>query len=143
MPHPEAPDYEPWKAKLAKELAKAEDGIILMGHSFGGTVLLKYLSEHKVTQAFAGLFIIATPFWGLPGWTYKPFYLKRAFATRLGKVGKVFIYHGQDDESISRAHPLRYAREIPKSKVREIEGFGHAFDTGECPALIKDIRSRL
>lgn len=141
MPHPDAPDYEPWKKKLARELAKVEDGTILIGHSLGGSVLLKYLSEEEHGKSFAALFLIATPFWGLGGFTYKPFYLKRGFSARLTKVRRIFVYHAENDDVVSRAHLRRHAREIPKAKTREIPGFGHVFDTGECQTLMDDIRS--
>ncbi len=45
MPDPENPAYEPWKAQLEKELTALEGEAILVGHSLGGSVLLKYLSE--------------------------------------------------------------------------------------------------
>nr|WP_235788441.1 alpha/beta hydrolase [Salipaludibacillus sp. CUR1] len=45
MPNPENPEYILWKKQLEKELDKLNGDVILVGHSLGGSVLLKYLSE--------------------------------------------------------------------------------------------------
>ena len=141
MPHPERPDYEPWKAKVAKEIAKLDDGAILIGHSLGGSVLLKYLSEADHGKTFSGLFLVAAPYWGLKGWEYDAFFLKRGFPRKLTGVGPVFLYHTLDDEIVSQDHIVRYAKSMPKAKVRKVKGYGHAFNKEECPELIRDIGS--
>src|SRR5437763_795534 len=65
MPNPEEPDYNPWRDQIEKELVKMKEDSILVGHSLGGSVLLKYLSEEKCDRNFLGLFIVASPYWGL------------------------------------------------------------------------------
>ncbi len=35
----------------------------MAGHSFGASMLLKFLSENKVKQKVDGIFLIAAPFW--------------------------------------------------------------------------------
>jgi len=47
MPNEDNPDYGSWKATFDKELGKIEGKIILIRHSVGGFLLLKYLSEKK------------------------------------------------------------------------------------------------
>src|SRR5213595_1147847 len=64
MPYESEPDYRNWKMRIEKELAGLENGVALVGHSLGGSFLLKYLSEEKVENAIAGVFLIATPYWG-------------------------------------------------------------------------------
>jgi len=44
---------------------------ILIGHSLGGSFLLKYVSEEKIAKTVAGIFLIATPYWGGAGWQYE------------------------------------------------------------------------
>jgi hypothetical protein len=44
---------------------------ILIGHSLGGSFLLKYVSEEKIGKTIAGIFLIATPYWGGAGWQYE------------------------------------------------------------------------
>src|SRR5262245_15355781 len=47
MTDPENPEYVSWKLSLDKKLASLKGDIILIGHSLGGSVLLKYLSEEN------------------------------------------------------------------------------------------------
>jgi len=62
MPKENDPNYERWKVKIDKELEKIEGSVILMGHSIGSFLLLRYLSEKKIDKDIAGMFFIATPF---------------------------------------------------------------------------------
>ncbi|MEW9674116.1 alpha/beta hydrolase [Ammoniphilus sp. 3BR4] len=57
MPDSENPEYEPWKVHLKKELAAVHSEVILIGHSLGGAVLLKYLSEGTYQTSIAALFV--------------------------------------------------------------------------------------
>jgi uncharacterized protein len=79
MPNPEAPEYVQWKVLLAKELDKLDDGVILVGHSLGGSVLLKYLSEEPCHKGIAGLFIVAAPYWGKEDWEVEEYILRKDF----------------------------------------------------------------
>src|SRR4030095_16800816 len=68
MPNENNPDYENYKAKIDEEFKKIDNKVILVAHSLGSCFLLKYLSEEKIDKDIAGLFLIATPFWGNGGW---------------------------------------------------------------------------
>ncbi|MBO0695090.1 MAG: alpha/beta fold hydrolase, partial [Verrucomicrobia bacterium] len=70
MPRENDPDYQRWRAQIRKELAAVKGKVILVGHSLGGSFLLKYLCEQKIETEVAGLFLIATPYWGGEGWRY-------------------------------------------------------------------------
>jgi predicted alpha/beta hydrolase family esterase len=52
-----------WIVQLEKELSTLDGELILIGHSLGGSVLLKYLSEEDCHQSISGLYMIATPYW--------------------------------------------------------------------------------
>src|SRR5690625_3080969 len=64
MPHPENPEYKLWEFQLEKEFAALDGEVLLIGHSLGGSVLLKYLSEKAINRPIFGLFMIAAPYWG-------------------------------------------------------------------------------
>jgi len=66
MPDEDSPKYEAWKDKIARELAAMDGEAILVGHSLGASVLLKYLSEEEVERPTAGLFLVASPSTGAP-----------------------------------------------------------------------------
>ncbi len=61
MPSEEDPDYAAWKEQISKELATVDGRLVLVGHSVGGSVLLRYLFEIGVEKPVAGIF-----FWPHP-----------------------------------------------------------------------------
>src|SRR6187549_2006686 len=50
MPLEESAGYSDWKAQIAMEFSAVDDELILVAHSVGGSILLKYLSEEKVEK---------------------------------------------------------------------------------------------
>jgi predicted alpha/beta hydrolase family esterase len=140
MPHPENPQYKLWKAKLKKVLAVPKGKMILVGHSLGGSVLLKYLSENKFNKPVAGLFLIATPYWGKEGWKIAKFMLKEDFASKLRPIPEIFFYHCSGDDVVSLDHLHAYKQKLPQAKVRVIEGDEHQFNGG-LTEIIEDIKN--
>jgi hypothetical protein len=51
------------KEQIDKEISFIKGEIILVGHSLGASMLLKYLSESQVQKKIVGIFLISTPFW--------------------------------------------------------------------------------
>ncbi|QTM98255.1 serine hydrolase family protein [Sediminibacillus dalangtanensis] len=139
MPEPENPVYAFWKNQLEKELHKLTGDVILIGHSLGGSVLLKYLTEHSCHLHFSGLFIIASPYWGLEeNWRSKEFTLQPNFEQKLPAIPNLFLYHSVDEDIVPFAHHLAYAEKLPQATTRELEGKQHLFLHG-LPTLVQDI----
>jgi predicted alpha/beta hydrolase family esterase len=138
-PRPEAPDYPRWKAALAEALKGMTGEVIAIGHSLGGSVLLKYLSEEKVKIKIAALCLAATPYWGEKGWEYEMFYLKDGFADSLPAIPKIFLYHSRKDDVVAFGHVKRYAEALPGATVRALQGDSHAFEAG-LPELLQDLK---
>jgi uncharacterized protein len=123
----ERPEYRLWKAEIARALAHWTEPGFFVGHSFGGSLLLKYLSEEPTTPT-AGIFIIAAPYWGQGGWSGDEFALSEGFASKLPKHAPVFLYHSRDDEEVPFAHLALYRQKLPRAFVRELSGRGHQLD---------------
>ncbi len=126
MPHEESPEYDVWKAQISKELAALTGSVILVGHSLGGSFLLKYLSEEKVAVPIAGIFLIATPYWGAEDWQVDEYTLPERFAAKLPPA--IFLYHSRDDEIVPFAHLAMYAEKLPQATIREFDGRAHQFN---------------
>jgi predicted alpha/beta hydrolase family esterase len=139
MPHPEEPNYESWKNALKEIFKIMDDDMILIGHSLGGSVLLKFLSEERPTQTVRTLHLIAVPFWGLEDWEVDEFRLREDFAERLPSVSAIYIYHSKDDQIVSTQHAEKYAAELRGADYQELNGYGHVFWKG-LPALIRDVK---
>lgn len=143
MPHEDDADYETWKAQIARELPALNDPVLLLGHSVGASVLLKYLAEVAVEKAIAGIFLIATPFWGGDGWRYEGFTrlaLQAGFAAKLPKGAPIFLYHSRDDEVVPVAHLGLYAQRIPQATIRELDGRRHQLNN-DLSEVAEDIKS--
>jgi uncharacterized protein len=125
MPDADAPEFGAWSACISHELSALGAGVILVGHSLGGSVLLKHLSEERVEEPIAGLFLIATPYWGAVDWKVAEYALREDFPEALPKDVPIFLYHSRDDEVVPFAHLAMYAGRLPHASVREFEDRGH------------------
>jgi predicted alpha/beta hydrolase family esterase len=141
MPDEADPKDEAWLAQISRELASLEGKVILVGHSAGGAVLLKYLLEENIANPIAGVFLISIPYWGPEDEQGDEYPLQEGFASRLPIGVPIFLYHSRDDEWVPFAHLGIYAGKIPQATVREFEGRGHQFnnDLSDVAADIKSL----
>src|SRR5688500_5108264 len=91
MPSDKAsPDFV-WQKQIEKEIAKIKDPVIVVAHSLGASLLLKYLSENKIPKKLDGIFLIATPFWsGKEDWV-QGLKLQNDFAKNLMQNSRIFF----------------------------------------------------
>ena len=139
MPHPDQPDYESWRNALREIFKILDNDTILIGHSLGGSVLLKYLSEEPVDQRIRALYLVAVPFWGLDGWEVDEFKLGDDFAARLPEITNIIIYQSEDDQTVTSDHADEYASMIPSAEYYSLNGYGHVYWNG-LPHLIKHLK---
>ena len=139
MPGADSPEYEAWKERIAEELAALDGETVLVGHSLGASILLKYVSEEAVEKPVAGLFLVASPYWGAGDWEVGEYELRRGFASKLPEGLPVFFYHSRDDEVVPFAHLSLYAERLPQATTREFDGRGHQFD-GDLSEVARDIK---
>lgn len=128
MPNDEnAPDFG-WLQQIGKEMETLKDGAILAGHSLGASMLLKYLSENEATKNFAGLFLVAPPYWsGDEDWV-QGLKLHPDFAKSLPQNVPLFFYHSKDDEEVPFAQLDFYRHYLPSATFTEVDQGGHQFN---------------
>jgi predicted alpha/beta hydrolase family esterase len=144
MPLEERAEYADWKARIAAELSAEDDQIMLVAHSVGGSILLKYLIEEHVEKSIMGLFLLATPYFGGDqDWNYDEMTLPPDFAAMLPSIPRIFLYHSRDDEVVPFAHLALYAAKLPQAIIREFDERGHQFgnDLNEVAEDIKSIET--
>lgn len=139
MPDPNNPDAAAWGHAFGNHLAALPSPFVLIGHSLGGSTILKYLAEHQRPSRLAGVISIAAPFWGKPDWDVQEFALPPGFEVSLSKLPRLVFYHSRDDDIAPVAHVDRYAEALPGALVRKVDGRGHAFDNGDVDDIIADI----
>jgi predicted alpha/beta hydrolase family esterase len=135
MPSPTKPDFAEWKELFEKYLNRVRgEEVIFVGHSLGGSFLLKYLSDNQINLKIAGLFLVAAPFSSMKGFEAPTNY------SALVKIPNIYLYHSMDDVEVPYAHALMY-RDNLKATLRTFSDRGHFFKRTEFTDLTHDIRS--
>ena len=138
MPDPDHPRYLAWRNQIEQELGKLDADVLLIGHSLGGSMLLKYLAEGTYQKPIAGLFLVAVPYWGKQDWELE-YAVPDDFASRLPPIQQLFLYHSRSDEVVPFSSLLRYQEKLPQATVRVLDGKQHSFTEG-LPLLAQDIK---
>lgn len=126
--------------QIGKHVSQMEDEFILVGHSLGASMMLKYLSENETPKKSIAIFLISTPFWsGDEDWK-EGFKLHEDFAGKLSKDIPVFLYHCRDDEEVPFAHLAMYRQRIPWATFREIPHGGHQLNN-DLTVVATDIKA--
>jgi predicted alpha/beta hydrolase family esterase len=141
MPEENDPDYERWKAAIEKELHKIEGPVILVAHSVGSFLLLKYILESKIDKNIIGIFLIATPFVGEGGWQFEDMAIKEATYSK-HLPAPVFFYHSTGDETVPFSHLSRYEKMLPDAAFRKIAGRDHQLNN-DLSEVVEDLKSIL
>jgi uncharacterized protein len=135
-----SPEYADWKPQIASELAALDGEVTLVGHSIGGSVLIKYLSEQPLDKPIAGLFLLAAPYWGADEfWKWDEVQLPEDVAAKLASIPRIFLYHSRDDETVPFAHLGLYAARLPHAIIRELDERGHQLGS-DLADVAEDVR---
>ncbi len=140
MPDAGDPRYGAWKAALTAEFERLDDGAILIGHSFGGTVLIHTLAEAWPEFEPGAVMLIAPPFFGPGGWESAEIAVSEDFAENLPEGLPVLIYHGSEDDTVPFDHVELYAMAISDAVVCALPGRDHQLDN-DLADIARDIRS--
>jgi hypothetical protein len=133
--------YDTWKDQVESTLAAIDSPVTLVGHSIGGSHLLKVLTEIKISTPISGVFILDAPFWGGVGWQYegyKELELPNDTSVKLPEYIKLFLYHATDDEIVPFEHLNLYTELIPQAVPRTINTGGHQLDN-DLSVVARDI----
>jgi predicted alpha/beta hydrolase family esterase len=141
MPDEADPAVESWKREISAQLSHLHGKIVLVAHSVGGSLLLRYLSEERVDRLIAGLFLLAAPSWDEDRWNFDDLKLLPDIADRLSSIPRIFLYHSRDDEDVPFAHLTLHAARLPTAIVREVASGGHQFGN-DLTDVARDIRAK-
>ncbi len=134
-----APDFG-WTQQIAQNILRTEKDAIIVAHSLGASMLLKYLSENSVAKKIKGIFLISTPFWsGNEDWK-TGLKLQEDFADKLPNEVPLFFYHCKDDEEAPFSHLDHYKQKVTQATFREIKSGGHQLNN-DLSIVEQDIKS--
>ncbi len=93
-----------WPRQIGEEINGIEGNIILVAHSVGASLLLKYLSATETSKNISAIYLIATPWWsGNEDWK-QGLKLPNDLAVRIPQDIPIFLYHSMDDEVVPVEH---------------------------------------
>lgn len=124
MPQEAEPNYRQWGKTIASELDTLGDGVLVVGHSIGATILINALAEHPPAQRLDGIFLVSAPFVGKGGWPSDEI-VERPLGQHLPKGVPVYLYHGGADDTAPLQHARLYGKSIPQAVIRELDGRDH------------------
>ena len=128
------------REQIRREISAGEDGVILVAHSLGASMLLACLSETGNARKIGGIFLLATPFWqGEEDWV-NAFKLKPDFARNINQNIPLYFYHCVDDEEVPFSQMRNYREQLPWATFRELPRGGHQFGN-DLTILASDIKS--
>jgi pimeloyl-ACP methyl ester carboxylesterase len=142
MPSEDDPSYAAWGPAISDATTALEDGAVVVGHSVGGTLLIKSLVERPPDVALAAIVLIAAPFVGGGGWPGEEFELPGNLDALLPATVPVHVFHGLEDDEVPPAHADLYARAIPQARLHRLPGRDHQLgnDLSDVATLIRTLR---
>ena len=125
-----------WSAQIAAHLAPDVDTVV--GHSFGGSTVLKLLTESRLD--LHRLILLAVPGWGPDGWDLAEYALPDDADQRLDPGLSIELHHCLDDEVVPADHVDLLARRLPRAAVVRHSHGGHQFEGDALDAVIETLR---
>ena len=113
--------------------------MVLVAHSVGGSILLRFLSEERVEKPIAGLFLLAVPSWDEDRWNFDDLKLPRDIAEKLAPIPRLSFYHCRDDDVVPFAHLALHGARIPRAVTRALDSGGHQF-VNDLTGIARDIQ---
>lgn len=122
---------EAWASPIADALDGLDAEDLVIGHSFGASMLLHALAERP--QVPWTVHLLGMPDWGPEGWDVPDYLLAPTDAERLHGTA-LHLHHATDDEVVPRAHLDLHTVSFPSASVHRHPVGGHLF-TG-CAAAV-------
>jgi len=136
MPNSANAQYAEWKIVFEKMIPFLNDGVILAGHSLGGSFLAKYLSENVFPKKIQGVFLVAGAFdRDTAGYSLASFTLPKKLDLQ---TKNVYLYQSKDDPVVPFSALESFRKAFPFAHIRIFENLKH-FNHEEFPELLSDL----
>jgi len=138
MPREADPDYNEWKKQIHSRLSALSEPVILVGHSLGASIILKYLCDSPAVLP-AAVFVIASPVWhDEQDWYWPAAALPANAGSVIPKEVPLFLYQAKDDSVVPVKHVHILSELFPHAHIRIFKDGGHQFEK-HISAVAKDI----
>ncbi|WP_256838462.1 alpha/beta hydrolase [Ornithinimicrobium faecis] len=123
--YPRLPDqdmsYAAWSATVGAGLGRVERGDVIVGHSFGASILLKVLAQEQSPPRAAVL--LAMPDWSPSGWGVPDYQFEGP-----EPASSISLHHCTDDDVVPFEHLALHAARLPSAQIHEHQAGGHQFE---------------
>ena len=140
MPNKINAKYLEWKIWFEKFIPYITEGVILVGHSLGGSFLVKFLSENDMPKKIRGTFLVA-PVYDEDSDYYSlaDFKLPDNLSGFEKQGGQIFIYHSEDDPVVPFNNLGKFKEKLISAKTIIFKNKQH-FGQEKLPEIVKDIK---
>ena len=109
LPHPDEPDAEEWTKVLVDEVGPIDNETIILGHSLGGALALRFLEAAEAYSTPKGVVLVSTP-WRIGHELFHGFFMTELdFDVLAWKASFFTVVHSKDDDKIPFNHAQKYA----------------------------------
>ncbi|MFN3188148.1 MAG: alpha/beta hydrolase [Candidatus Paceibacteria bacterium] len=139
MPNKLNAKYIAWSIWFEKLLPFIRDGAVLIGHSLGGSFLLRYLSEHALPVSIRHLHLVAPAIDDLdcPGLGQFSTDLK-TWSGFKSDIKELHLWHSEDDAIVPIHHSERFLEVCPSATFHRFTDRFH-FIGDSFPELLAEI----
>lgn len=141
FPDPKRPDIPVWMAVFSEAVGRSDEQLVLVGHSLGCLIVLKYLSDLETDIKIAGIVLVAgmpmTENWRPEGLYPIDFNKAKSVASR-----RICIY-SDDDDKVEPERTKELAQLIDAKLIHDA-GRGHfagIHGVGELPSVLEAVKS--
>lgn len=138
MPDADNPSYETWDAVLTASLRPLSGKVILLGHSLGGSIILKHFSKAPVPDNVIGMILFGVPYWKDQNWDVSEYVIGDEFLDNLSKLDNLYFYYSTDDEVIPNNQFESYQKLMPQAHFRILSNVDHSY-LKAIPSIAMDI----
>jgi len=118
MPNKINAKYLEWKIWFEKYFQFLNEGIVFVGHSLGGTFLVKHLSENSFPKKIKALLLVAAPLDDEDSdESLNDFALPASLAKITEQVDKIYLFHSKDDPVVPFEQVNKYKKALPNSEI--------------------------
>ena len=139
IPDADNPSYQAWDSVLTASLERLSGKVILLGHSLGGSVVLKHFSKEPIPDKIIGMILFGVPYWKDQNWDVSEYVIEDDFVGNLSKLDNIYFYYSTDDEVIPKYQFESYQKLMPQALYRVFSDTDHSYHKA-IPNMIADIR---
>ncbi|WP_414055874.1 serine aminopeptidase domain-containing protein [Macrococcus equi] len=121
--------YDNWVKVFIKSLEEVpvDEPVILIGHSFGGTVITKYLTENEVNHQIEKIIMIGSPFFGCDERFNDP---QNIITGELKVAAPIYHIQSIDDDRVDISHQQCFKDAFPELQTITETSGKHEFHDG-------------